>query len=133
MKFKHWYLAGGVAVLLCGCGKKKFDSPGNLGRLSSVRSALQVYYGDKDGTFPERLEPLVENGKYLAELPKLKLPEHPETNEVLYLSGPAVNPAKLTDTGGYAYYNSKGHPVTYGTVLLNCTHKNEKGQFWYSY
>ena len=133
MKFKYWFLAVGTAALLCGCGEKKFDSPGNLGRLSGVRSALHVYYGETEGTFPQSLTPLTENGKYLAELPKLKLPEHRETSEVLYLSGASVDPAKLTDTGGYAYYNAKGAPVTYGTLIFNCTHKNEKGQYWYSY
>ncbi|HAT72526.1 MAG TPA: hypothetical protein DCS63_06900 [Elusimicrobia bacterium] len=133
MKFKYWYLVCGIVALFCGCGEKKFDSPGNLGRLGSVRSALQVYYGDTEGVFPERLDLLTENGKYLTGLPKLDLPGHRETSEVLYLSGPAVDPAKLTDTGGYAYYNAKAYPVTHGTLLLNCTHKNEKGQYWYSY
>jgi hypothetical protein len=133
MTFKPLFLVCGAAAQLCGCGEKKFDSRGNLGHLSSVRSALQVYYGDTEGLFPDRLDPLTVNAKYLAELPKLKLPGHRETNDVLYLSGPAVDPAKLTDTGGYAYYNGKGDTVTYGTLILNCTHQNEKGQFWYSY
>jgi len=45
------------------------------GALSSVRSAIQVYYGDNEGWFPaDTLECLTLNAKYIGEIPVAKLP-----------------------------------------------------------
>ena len=45
------------------------------GSLSSVRSAIQVYYGDNEGWFPiDSLVVLTTNAKYLNEIPVAKLP-----------------------------------------------------------
>ena len=122
-----------AAAQLSGCDNNFRDKPGNLGYLSAVRSALQVYYGDTEGVFPETLAVISSGGKYMSGLHTLKLPGHKETNEVLYLSGPVMDPSKLTDTGGYAYYNSKEYPQTYGMVIINCTHQDKKGNFMYSF
>ncbi|MBI5744775.1 MAG: hypothetical protein HY952_09535 [Elusimicrobia bacterium] len=122
-----------AAAPLAGCNRAPKDGSAAKGSLSSVRSALQTYYGDAEGVFPDNLGAVSGGGKYLAALPKLKLPGHGETADVLYLSGPAIDPAKLTDTGGYAYYNDKNYPQTYGALIINCTHKDPKGNFMYSF
>ena len=117
------------AALLAGCGKQ----PGPREHLSAVRSALQVYYGDNEGKFPDTLAELTKNGKYLLELPKVDLPGHRASNAVKYISGPTLSPKNLTDEGGYAYYNSDKYPDTKGAVVLNCTHANKKGAPVHSY
>jgi hypothetical protein len=121
-----------LAAGLAACGDKD-AKPAYLSDLAAVRSALQVYYGDAEGNFPETLSAVTGNPKYLAGLPQAKLPGHAASARVLYLQGPALDPAKLTDAGGYAYFNSPAHPATFGMVVLNCTHQDSKGRPLYSY
>jgi len=134
---KKLIFAAGFLSLVCllgGCNEHFVDmGSGNRGKLSSVRSALQVYYGDNNGMFPDRLEELTKDSKYLSELPKLKIPGHSETNEVLYLDSPVIDPKLLTDTGGYVYFNSKKYPQIWGNVSVNCTHEDIKGESAYSW
>ena len=94
------------------------------GSLSSVRSAIQVYYGDNEGWFPvdaASLASLTANGKYLSEVPKTKLPGtgHADISTVVNTIG---------DAGGWMYYNSNAAPSTWGNLLINCSHEDLKGQ-----
>jgi len=84
-------------------------------------------YGEHDGVFPDDLEELAQDSKYLSGLPKLKLPGHSETNNVLYLDSPVTDPKLLTDTGEYVYYNSIKYPQTWANVSVNCNHEDKKG------
>lgn len=123
-----------LTCLLGGCNEHFVDTGAdNKGKLSSVRSALQIYYGDHAGIFPDGLGELTKDSKYFKELPKLKLPEHPATNEVLYLDSQSMAPKLLTDTGGYVYFNSKKYPQTFGNIAINCTHELKKGEPAYSW
>lgn len=119
-----------AVALLSGCGGKQ---PGPREHLSAVRSALQVYYGDHEGKFPDTLDELTRDGKYLVGLPKVDLPGHRASNAVKYVAAPTLDPKNLTDEGGYAYYNSDKYPDTKGAVVLNCTHANKKGAPVHSY
>ena len=92
------------------------------GSLSSVRSAIQVYYGDNEGWFPvDSLACLTANAKYLSEIPKAKLPNtgHGDIDAV------AVAAA---DDGGWLYFNTRTTPSTWGNFVVNCTHEDLKGQ-----
>src|SRR3989339_177509 len=88
---------------------KTEDLSGPMSHLGSVRSALQIYYGDHDGRFPvDGLSCLVEpseepgKGRYLDKMPVLwdnarsgREYPHPPTSEVAaYPAGAAP-----TDTG----------------------------------
>ena len=92
------------------------------GSLSSVRSAIQVYYGDNEGWFPaDTLGCLTLNAKYLSEIPVAKLPGtgHADSSAVM---GNALN-----DAGGWAYAN-KPQSIPWGQFLVNCAHEDLKGQ-----
>jgi len=125
-----------ACLCLSACGKKKAPQeeidPAKAA-LTVVRAALQGYYGDHEGKFPAALDELTKDGKYLAVLPKVKLPGHAESSAVLYVTAPAVNARDLTDAGGYAYYGSDKYPDTKGTLVLNCTHADKKGSPEYLY
>ena len=99
------------------------------GSLSSVRSAIQVYYGDNEGWFPAdvaSLDSLTAGGKYLNEVPKTKLPgtAHPDIATVNNSTPTAAG----FDAGGWNYVNTPATPNTWGNLVVSCTHEDLKGQ-----
>ena len=91
------------------------------GSLSSVRSAIQVYYGDNEGWFPiDSLAILTQNAKYLNEIPVAKLPGtgHADVSSV-------VN-AIADSSAGWYYANDKTVSNTWGNFAVNCTHQDLK-------
>ncbi|OGR45407.1 MAG: hypothetical protein A2X35_03970 [Elusimicrobia bacterium GWA2_61_42] len=106
------------------------------GALSSVRSALQVYYGDNEGWFPtDNLNILIENAKYINEIPVAKLPTtgHGDARLVaLFSSATAAGVFEggtgVVDAGGWAYFNAPTSSAQWGTFVANCTHEDIKGQ-----
>jgi len=94
------------------------------GALSSVRSALQVYYGDNEGWFPaDDLSILVANAKYINEIPLAKLPTtgHADARTVVTISS-------MTGGGGWVYMDNPGRSKYWGTLVANCIHSDIKGQ-----
>lgn len=92
------------------------------GSLSSVRSAIQVYYGDNEGWYPtDSLSCLTANAKYLNEIPLAKLPGtgHSDSNAV---------DDEISDHGGWGYADSQ---PWWGYFLVNCTHTDiEQTKMW---
>ncbi len=105
--------------------REKQESGKAKGMLSSIRSAVQVYYGDTEGTFPTNLSVLTDHSKYLSYFPAVTLPGHKkQSNAVKYVSGVRdMNELaeKVDDAGGWLYVNDKTSPM-WGTVVLNCRH-----------
>lgn len=110
---------------------EKPDAP--PAELTAVRNAIQAYYGDHEGKYPATLAELAGEGKYLKEVPAVKLPDHAASNAVKYIQARELSPENLDDAGGFAYYNSEKYPDTFGAVVLNCRHKSGKGVPEYSY
>jgi len=105
---------------------RKAHEGAGKGNLGSIRSALNVYYGDMEGLFPGDLTALTVNARYLAILPPAKAPDyHPETSAVTQGTGP-------DDGGGWAY-SAVGTAVDFGTVWVNCTHTDTRGTSWTAY
>jgi prepilin-type N-terminal cleavage/methylation domain-containing protein len=106
------------------------------GALSSVRSALQVYYGDNEGWFPtDDLSILTNNAKYINSIPVAKLPTtgHPDQAAVITFSSSSAagvfsGGSAAQDSGGWAYFNSPTATAQWGTFAANCTHEDIKGQ-----
>lgn len=126
-------LFAGAALAACGKKTEAEKLPAEYRALAQVRAAVQAYYNDHEGKFPDSLEELTKDGRYLKELPKAPLAKHRDTNAVLSVSAPALDGRHLTDAGGYAYYNSDKYPDTRGAVVLNCTHADKKGAPVHSY
>ena len=102
------------------------------GALSTVRSALQVYYGDNEGWFPSgtadaagaiaALATLTANAKYINEVPIAKLPGtgHADVN--------THTAAAASDAGGWHYEANSSSPSIWGNFAVNCTHEDIKGR-----
>jgi prepilin-type N-terminal cleavage/methylation domain-containing protein len=103
--------------------------------LGTIRSALSIYYGDMEGSYPigaaaNVLADLALSGKYLVAVPNADLPRtgnnsgHPSTNT-------AVTSA-ATDAGGWVYEN-RTTVSTWGRVAVNCDHMDTRGTVWSVY
>ena len=111
-------------LLGVGEGIRRTYSPGNMGALSSVRGALQVYYGDHEGRFPtDDLSCLMKDGKYLHEMPQAwpkgyapGIEHRPTSRVAVYSRG-----EQPRDTGGWAYFNDPADP-RWGNFIVDCTH-----------
>ncbi|OGS04412.1 MAG: hypothetical protein A3I76_06740 [Elusimicrobia bacterium RIFCSPLOWO2_02_FULL_61_11] len=96
------------------------------GALSSVRSAIQVYYGDNEGWFPaDSLACITLNAKYIAEIPLAKMPGtgHGDSRAVDVLTGGA-----LADAAGWFYFDDTTAAATWGNFVVSCTHEDIKGR-----
>ncbi len=107
------------------------------GALSSVRSALQVYYGDNEGWFPTDITTLTDQAKYINEIPVAKLPGtgHADSGAVGYFVSidsagvfTAAAGGGAEDSGGWAYFNDPTATAYWGTFVANCTHEDIKGR-----
>lgn len=97
-----------------------------LGNLNAIRSAVSLYYGDNDKRYPRDLTDLTEQGKYLASIPEAKLGLYHPSSSAVHLG------AGSNDSGGWLYNNVPSN-ANFGTVLINCSHSDWKGNEWTSY
>jgi len=106
------------------------ESESILAELGAVRSALSIYYGDTKGQYPETLDVLWKNGKYLPRPIRRAhvyagSPGGPITQPHWYRDSAQVkyfsSPLDADDTGGWGFVNDPKSPQ-YGSVFVNCTH-----------
>ena len=104
------------------------------GALSSLRSAIQVYYGDNEGWFPaDTLACLTLNAKYIGEIPLAKLPgtTHIDKRDVAGVTATTAGDYStqvISDAGGWAYYNDLTVAQSWGNLQVGCTHEDIKGR-----
>lgn len=109
------------------------DAGAAKAQLGVLRSALALYYGDKEGEYPATLAALIP--KYLSYFPAISSPGHPKSNKITvvtsakgYSAGPYVK-----DTGGWLYFRVPGNEKLDGTVVIDCLHADEKGKALWTY
>src|SRR5437879_1104396 len=88
---------------------RKSSEGASKGNLGALRSAMSIYYGDMEGTYPSTIKSLTVGGKYLTVIPTAKAPNyHSDSNGevVLVATGNAgeVVAGTPSDVGGW-YYN----------------------------
>jgi len=119
-------LAPAAALLLAGGGyvylRGGMGSPEVLRKLSGLRVSLELYSMERRRK-PASFEDIIKEGQ-LEAAPSLKLPGHSATSSVR--NAPAF---AISDTGGWAYVNAPASP-DFGTIFIDCAHKDEKGRFW---
>ena len=96
--------------------------------LGSLRAGLSIFYGDKEGEYPKTLAELVP--KYVDAIPTLNLPDHAKSSKVRIVKkakGKTADPY-IKDTGGWLYFIGKETGELEGTVVIDCKHKDAKGQ-----
>jgi prepilin-type N-terminal cleavage/methylation domain-containing protein len=103
------------------------------GSLSSMRSAVQIYYASGEGIFPNNLSDLAVNGTFIDKVPTGIIP--PVTSQGSpghaggsgILLGDGTNPTDVSG-GTVWYYVNVGNRV--GSVFVNCTHLDTAGNAW---
>ncbi len=105
---------------------RKSNEGASKGNLGALRSALSIYYGDLEGTYPANVGALTVSGKYISAVPKAKAPNYHSDTSVMAESDTA------TDLGGW-FYNNVIANANNGTLLVNCSHTDTKGSSWTSY
>jgi len=108
---------------------RKSSEGASKGNLGALRSAMSIYYGDMEGTYPANITSLTLGGKYLTVIPPAKAPNYHADAQTVVLLTAAANP---TDVGGW-YYNDQLTNANIGNTLVNCTHTDTKGTVWTGY
>ena len=112
------------------------------GGLSTVRSSLQIYYGDNEGMFPnDNLDSLAVDAKYFNKMPDAKLPKtgKSDSDDTITYSSMSVAGAMVgvgggsTNAGGWAYANDMTVNNQWGNFVVNCTELDLKGFSWTTY
>jgi hypothetical protein len=99
--------------------------------LQQMRSFLFAYYSDTDGKYPETPAELVPD--YLPAIPEPELPWHAKTGALALIREAGPEPAQaVTDTGGWLYF-ADPKSANFGMLILNCSHKDDKGVELYKY
>ena len=108
---------------------KEGKTKGNLGTL---RSTLNIYYGDNDGKYPNDGDLACLVPKYLKKIPEAELPgSHPASGAVAAMTSAAM---VYGDVGGWLYANVETNTTVWGNVVLNCNaHNDSVGVAWSSY
>lgn len=110
--------------------QREGSAKGNLG---AFRSALSIYYGDKEGKYPTAVAELMP--KYLTRIPMLDIPNHKSTSEVRTIQGVQTMEelrARLKDAGQWLLVIDSSSRIA-GTILIDCTHTDSRGVQWNSY
>lgn len=109
------------------------EAKGNLG---AIRAGLSIYYGDKEGRYPDAPSSLIP--QYIAAIPVLELPGsgHKPSAEVRVINETLSSEEdllyRLRDSGRWLYVNNPDGPLD-GTFIIDCIHKDSKGASWNSY
>jgi prepilin-type N-terminal cleavage/methylation domain-containing protein len=107
---------------------RKSSEGASKGNLGALRSAMSIYYGDLEGTYPASMLSLTIGGKYLTVIPPAKAPNYHADG-----SGETLLSAGGTLDGGGWSYNDIATNANVGNVLVKCTHTDTKGSVWTGY
>lgn len=98
--------------------------------LSGIRSALQIYFADNEGVYPEdALNSLTATGKYMQKIPAANIFNtfhHPASANVETIS---AGETAVSDSGGWSYVSDRSDP-RWGHVYINCNHPDLAGNAW---
>ncbi|HBB67998.1 MAG: hypothetical protein A2X28_07350 [Elusimicrobia bacterium GWA2_56_46] len=113
---------------------RKSQEGATKGRLSTLRAAIHIYYGDNEGAFPaDDLACLTVGGKYISTIPEVYVPRYHGKNTTVKTNTDYGMGIMLTaDTGEWLYWNwvndlPERH---WGDVWVGCTHTDARGDIW---
>ncbi len=114
---------------------KKSQEGKTRGNLTTIRSALSIYYGDNEGSYPtDDTSSLTTNSKYLKAIPNAVIPGfgfagHSEGSSVSLAD--SVTTSTSSENGTWGYANNNGN-VNWGHFWVYCTHNDSKSVDWSS-
>jgi len=91
-------------------------------KLSGMRMAI-TFFRLATGRQPSDIGEVIQNGN-LEAVPRIKLKRHLASSKVRKTAKLIVR-----DTGGWGYVNDPADR-DFGTIFIDCTHKDEKGRYW---
>ncbi|MBI5624728.1 MAG: hypothetical protein HY924_13195 [Elusimicrobia bacterium] len=104
------------------------------GSLGAIRSALSIYYGDREGIYPsdpnQELTP-----KYLSSIPEIELAHHQASRKfrlVKEMKAGAELSSVIQDGGSWLYIADPKSKL-FGMVVIDCSHRDSRGKEWYQY
>lgn len=106
------------------------------GTLAGLRGSVEIYYKDK-GEFPtgDLSSTLITNRRYRDAIPKLDLPDHKKTNEIITITeshGKDLT-AFIEDTGKWLYM-ADPKSKDWGKLIIDCTHKDVRSEkYWFEH
>ena len=114
----------------------KGNEANTKGNLGAIRSALSIYYGDSEGSYPtDVLVTLTTGARYMTSIPVAKLPSVSGLNighgDSASVTGGATG-ITPTDVAGWSYDNT-ATDTNWGRVLANCSHSDSRASLWTSY
>lgn len=116
---------------------RKSQEGATKGSLSTLRTAIRIYYGDNEGLYPtDNLACLTDGGKYLSAIPEVYVPAHHAKNNTVQTNDNwGMGSMNMMDNGVWLYWNwSTGlDPRHQGDAWVACTHQDLKGSPWTSY
>ncbi|MFN3550510.1 MAG: type II secretion system protein [Endomicrobiia bacterium] len=123
---------------------KRAQEGATKGSLATMRSSLNIYYGDVEGFYP-----LAGTGditsdftsvmvpKYLKKIPEIRIPTGHPAGSLSGVEGYASIPTAAGDVvaDGSRAWGYCGNPTSadYGNIIVNCSHTDTKGEYWFNY
>ena len=113
---------------------RKSNEGATKGNLGAIRSAVSIYYGEQEGTWPfvsgaNTLASILttNNGMFIKAMPNSYEPNY-------HAATSSVSLDAVGDDGYWGYENSlAGGVKTTGDVWVNCTHTDTKTTVWSTY
>ena len=103
------------------------------GDLGAIRSALSIFYGDKEGLYPS--DPNTELiPKYMSQIPEIHLEHHQASKTIRIITqfnGKDLKSA-VEDTGRWTYVGDPASP-NFGSIFIDCSHNDAKDRVWHQY
>ncbi|MDD5021562.1 MAG: hypothetical protein PHR82_05415 [Endomicrobiaceae bacterium] len=106
---------------------KKSNEATTRANLTALRTAIAVYYGDNNGSFPENVaEVLTKDGKYIKYIPDVYCPPYHDKNN-------QITTEPTGDSGQWAYQTTDSEDRQQGEFWIDCSHKDTNGIVWSEY
>jgi prepilin-type N-terminal cleavage/methylation domain-containing protein len=104
-------------------------------KLGTLRSAINLYYVDNEGTWPREVNllgvPSVLVPKYLDEFPAISIPTVPShALGSIHTGSLAGGDPYVTDFLWFGAVQGWAYGWRTGTLVVNCTHTDSKGSTW---
>ena len=108
---------------------RKSNEATTRANLAALRSAIAVYYGDNEGSFPSEnivAELTGENGKYIKYIPEVYCPPYNNPNN-------DITTKPTGNSGKWAYQVEDSADRQAGEIWIDCDKKDSKGIVWNTY
>lgn len=108
---------------------RKSNEATTRANLNALRSAIAVYYGDNEGSYPSSniVEELTgQDGKYIKYIPEVYCPPYNNPNNY-------ITTEPTGSSGQWAYQVEDSDERQAGEIWIDCDQKDSKGKVWSTY